>query len=346
MRIRFCIYSIVLAIAVCSVGASAMADSTHVEDILESPFLKLELDAEVSIPQNDLQLSVYETDYPNTDAQSWLEMFSGNSRYENQYIDVSEHDISFERSNMHAKYFSQEARLSVYYDENKDVTVWWNFAKIGEQAPGISTAPSQAIELAQEWVDQLKTTVGWDGFVMSACYAMPSISPVAFQKQNDPISLEEETNSRTGFYIVEFVRDLAGVAVAFDKWPYLDDTQADLYGDVLQIYLDDEGIFSVKGYYRNYKELRKEYIQISLEDAIEILRENMDYVRFYADDPQCIISEIGLSYRLVQVYPTYRDDACVRTEVRPVWRFASEVNRFRPDVFVMFVDAITGEVLP
>ena len=58
------------------------------------------------------------------------------------------------------------------------------------------------------------------------------------------------------------------------------------------------------------------------------------------------ISEIELTYRLQPLPDAQEDNAQIELETRPAWRFASSTNRNMDNVFVLFIDAITGEVLP
>jgi hypothetical protein len=135
--------------------------------------------------------------------------------------------------------------------------------------------------------------------------------------------------------------------LAIDAPSAKDDTMSyEFYGDVLQLYVDDGGVFRAEGYCRSYAKVKTEPLNTSLDEAIAILRENMDYVVFYPEGDTTVISEIGLCYRLVQTLPTHDKDVNARAEARPAWRFASCTKRKGQDTFVMFVDAVTGEVLP
>lgn len=87
-------------------------------------------------------------------------------------------------------------------------------------------------------------------------------------------------------------------------------------------------------------------LQVTLNEAIEILRQNMDYAECYPEEMPCEITQISLCYRLVQMLPVSDEDAAVKMEARPAWRFASNINRWDQQTFFMFVDAVTGEVLP
>ncbi|NLV58302.1 MAG: hypothetical protein GXY67_05985 [Clostridiales bacterium] len=339
------------------IPATAEGGVQHIEKTLESPFLKLELNADVSVPKENTQLTIYETDYARSDAAKWIEMFFDSAdaavedgvngqANEKRNLFYPEIERKYGEGDVYTRYIAYEARVYVDYREH-EVTDWWNMAKVDSQAEGLKTIPDQAKTTALEWTNRLASTIGWDGLTLSACYTMPAAFPgVVPGATPDPQYVGAVDTNPTGFYIVEFNRVLSGIPVAIDKLPYSDDTKADLYGDVLQVYIDDDGIFRVRGYYRSFVETKKEPMTISLDDAIQILQDNMDYVAFYPEEATSVISEIGLCYRLVQILDTSDKDVNARTEARPAWRFASSVNRNMSDVFVIFIDAVTGEVLP
>lgn len=337
-------------------AATAAAETTeksaiHVEQTLQSPFLKLDLNADVTVYEKGTPLTIYTTDYARSDSAKWIEMFFGSADADVQdLVQVDEKNRSYypdiertyEKGDVFAHYTAYETRLYVTYEEF-EITRWWSYAQIDEQAQGLHTTPQQAKDIAWDWVNRLDEIIGWDGFKLSACYTMPA---VIFGMMPDAQVEESEDESLLGYYVVEFDRVLSGIPVAHDEPPYTDDTKTDMRSDVIQIYIDDRGIFLVEGQYRSFLEAKNEQLLISLDDAIGILRDHMDYVMFYPEEPNCEIDEMSLCYRLVQTLDTSDKDVNARMEARPAWRFASGVNRHMTDVFVMFIDAVTGEVLP
>lgn len=334
-----------LVIVMSLTGTMATAESMHIERILESPFLTLKLDADVILPEPGKQMVVYETDHINIDAESWARMFSHDITFSGEMVERPNGDYLLRHGDMLARYFHNEARVYARYS-SKEVSTWWDYAQKGIQAVGLSTTPQQAADISQEWIDKLNDILGWDGYVLSACYSMPAAVEGVMPGQEMDNAASDESMDATGYYIVEYVRSLDGYHVAYDKSPYVDETLAFLDGDQIQIYIDDDGIFRVDGFCRSYTAKQTETIQIPIEEAIGILEDNMDYVVCYPDETPCIINEIQLCYRLVQTLPTSDSDACVRTVARPVWRFASRINRNESDVFFIYIDAITGEVIP
>lgn len=333
------VWSLTLLMLFCA--STAAAETIHVDQTLESMFITLHLDADVENLEKGTPLTIYATDYPMLDAQSWAKMFGGDATN----VQTDGKSISLKQNGMFAKYFREEARLGVSYSA-KDYFEGWAFATKGQQATGLTTTPEEAQTIAQAWIDQLNTTLGWDGYVFSACYTMPSeaewdehVGASGFQRKDgsDP----------SGCYVVEFVKMLGNYSVAYDQSPYWDiSTSPYTKGDHIQITVDDTGIGDIEGYCRSYEVSEMATLQVTLNEAIEILRQNMDYAECYPEEMPCEITQISLCYRLVQMLPVSDEDAAVKMEARPAWRFASNINRWDQQTFFMFVDAVTGEVLP
>lgn len=331
----------VLAVFMLSGASPAAAEMIHVDQTLESKFLTLHLDADVENLEKGMPLTIYATDYPMLDAQNWAEMFDGDAAS----IKYNGRSLLLEQNGVAATYWPKEARLGIRYSLT-DHLIAWSDATKGEQAAGLTTTPEEAQATAQAWIDQLNTTLGWDGYVFSACYTMPADDEwdeffgASELQQNDG-------SASSGCYVVEFVRMLGDYSVAYDQSPYLDIiTSLDTKGDHIQIIVDDDGIVYIKGYCRSYEARETAALQITLDEAIALLRENMDYAECYPEEMPCEITEISLCYRLVQTLPRSDEDAAVKMEARPAWRFASDINRWDQQTFFLFVDAITGEVLP
>ena len=73
----------------------------------------------------------------------------------------------------------------------------------------------------------------------------------------------------------------------------------------------------------------------------------MDYVDAFPeeDGDGFTIQEVGLYWRLVPELKEDDMDYHAIMTVRPAWRFASGICRNQTNVFVMYIDAETGEVL-
>lgn len=317
---------------------SALADSVHVNELITSPVFELQLDADVEMPPIDIKL--YETNGIDITLDKMTEFF-GDGEHKTVESDFDDGYI-YDDGKIRASYFPDEARIAVTYME-QDYTIGWTKAKTNEQAEGLTTTPEQATAMAQKWVDEFTGAFGLEGYKLNTCYTMP---PYVFEEEIKNGAINELGEPLTGCYIVEFDRQMDGIAVSRDISPYMYmETEFIADGDVLAVMVDDRGIVEIDVNCRNYVEKSTETIQIQFEDAMEIFRENMDYVECYPEMP-CVIDEISLCYRLVQHLPEYDENALVCTQVRPFWRFASDVGRFnRTDVYFLLIDAITGEVI-
>lgn len=325
--------------------SAVAAETIHVDQTLESAFLTLHLDADIEKLPQGTPLTVYETDYPPLDAQSWVKMFPDEAIKQVEMFSDKK-NLSIEMNEMYAKYFSEEARLGYRYVLKDYFRIWEN-ATVGQQATGLQITPEQAINMAQVWIDKFQDVSGWNGYILDSCYTMPSEKEYyeILAAMGIDISYDDEITTE-GCYVVEYVKNLTGYTVAYDYSPYIDERKADTRGDYIQLFIDDSGIGYVTGYGRSYNAMGTESLQITLDEAIDILRENMDYAECYPDEMPCEITEISLCYRLVQTLPVSDKDAAVRMEARPAWRFAAGINRWNQQVFFMFIDAVTGEVLP
>lgn len=339
--VLLCIQSIAWA-GMSALAEESLGETRHVDEVLESEYVTLILSADVQIPDGALSFPIYTSDYPPVDDALWCEAFFGSADApvtdELEGADLEDEGIArpeFHRvlsmGDIFTLYSAREARLSVSYGSVEYLSDW-HAAQEGAQAEGLETTPDEARAAAQIWIDSLRT-LGWDGFQISACYAMPAAV------------LEEPMGA---FYIVEFTRELNGIPLAFDYPPRSGSiySQVRLYGDVMKIYINDQGIFRAEGYCRSYSETNTVELSVSLDDAIAILRDNMDYVNASNESSTFEVTEIGLCYRLVQQLPSSDPDVQAKAEARPVWRFSSGINRNQTDTFTMFVDAATGEVLP
>ncbi len=342
MKLRNCalICAALTALTLCS---QAPAQAEHLDLTLTSPFLTLNIDADVAIPPGDA-LAVYATDYAPSTEEAWQRMFFGDvgSALENR---AREYDADAELEYAHvmkldgrfASYAAYGADLWVVY---RDVGIMMDYANAtpGAQAEGISTTPDQARAMALEWRDQLEAGLGWTGLELGVCYTMPPDGNMD-KRRFDP----NYVTNTTGYYIVELRRIVDGIPVAMDSMP--DRTALELYGDGLRVYIDDAGIFLVEGSYRSFIEQSNSPIAVPLEEALRILEQNMDYAPCYPPDGNVEIREVGLCYRLERSKAEWEHDVDARVQARPAWRFAAQVNYNQTDVFVMFIDALTGEVL-
>lgn len=356
-KLRLCLITVIctLSTILCSLNGyceTLSADTKHIEQTLQSAFVSLSMNADVMIPDESTLFKVYTTDYGRASDPAWKTMFFGdpNALVKDEWVgwDLEKNQVfypelehKYSQGNILVGYDAHRARLFAQY-RDVEVLIQWGKAKEDIQADGLKTTPSKATSIAQQWVNSLAGTIGWKEYSMATCWTFP---PTPAYILSDQPNAENQT--ATGFYIVEFRRIVDNLPIAIDSPRGDDDTRSrQLYGDVLQIFIDDSGVFRVDGFYRSFIEEKTERLNITLENAINTLSENMDFVSFFQTDDVTEINEIELCYRLVQSLPTHDKDVNAITQARPAWRFASCIKRNGHDPFVMFIDAITGEILP
>ncbi len=191
--------------------------------------------------------------------------------------------------------------------------------------------------MAQEWVNGFQETTGWTGLHFSACYAIP---------KNNHQRVREKNELTTGFYVVEFSHVLDDPSIASDD--YVPDAVIEdlpMLGEGIRARMDDQGIYRVDGVYRAYTQTKALPLSVSLENALKAVQANIDAAPFYREDDTFQITQIALCYRPMQT--SNGKDADAHLEARPVWRFASAIARDGiNDRFVLFVDAVTGAIVP
>lgn len=323
------------------------ASLIHVSQEMTSPFLHLVIDADVQPVEIGTRLPTYKTNYPSSTKEAWLEVFFGDPQAEvvdsfagkskeallSNLITDADRERAYslgEKSTRYQSYF-----CSLFYTATNRELVRNVFSMVeGAQAEGLALSPEDAIEVAESWIQQLSSNLGWQGFSFAHCYALP---------RGDSSIVEDPLNYvDTGMYLVEFERYLHDIPVARDVFSF-----SDVEGDLLQLYIDDSGILCIDGICREYTELNAVTIHISLEKALEILHDQMDFVRAFPDDDNdgFVIREAGLCWRLIPTLTQDNWDYNAVMEARPAWRFASGICRNQTDVFVIYIDAETGEVL-
>lgn len=347
---RMAAFILVLCLSAASLAEGDEAnqhDLIHLSREMTSPFLRLVIDADVAPVAVGTRLPTYVSDYPSSDKAAWLEVFFGDPHAEvvdgfagkrpeellASRITDADRERAYSLGNRSTRYQAYFCAL-VYSATEREIVNNVAFAVENAHADGVVLSPDQARDIAQSWVDQLSSKLGWQGFQWRHTYALPS--------NNGEVVEDLENYIATGIYLVEYERFLSGLPIARDVFP-----RSEVEGDVLQLYIDDSGILCVDGICRSYAEQGSAVVQVSLEEALAILEENMDYVNAFPDDggDGFTIREAGLCYRLIpQLNGDDLNYHAIMT-ARPAWRFASGVCRNQTDVFVMYIDAETGEVL-
>ncbi len=319
----------------------------HISKEITSPFLHLVINADVHPVETGTQVPIYRTNYATSTKEAWLEVFFGDPQAKiidsfegksteellSNLVTDAECERAYTSGEKHTRYQSYFCAL-VYNATEKEIVRNLSAAVEGIQVDDLSITPEQAQGIAQGWIDQFSDKLGWKGFLWKDTYALPANAGDHAEDSENYIA--------TGIYLVEYERFLNGIPVARDVLP-----SSEVEGDVLQLYMDDSGLLRIDGICRSYEAQGSAVINISLEDALIILEENMDYIHAFPDDGSdgFSIQEAGLCWRLVPERNGDDMDYHAIMTARPAWRFASGVCRMQTNVFVMYIDAETGEVL-
>ena len=210
---------------------------------------------------------------------------------------------------------------SFIYRKDSDWEFLVNYADAEEntQAPTLSMSPEEAYQSAEAFVKSL----GLTGFAVERCCTM--------------INRDFDTDEVTGhFYSVLLVRERTpGIIDIPDMKIYENPKMFELYGDHLYVFITDEGIQLVSGYIRDAEPI-EEIQTITPEEAVEIAKDNIDYVNAFADDGVFSAEDVRIMY--LPIKTENGDIYC-----RPVWRIASGIAYYDTTTFVLYIDAQTGE---
>ncbi len=211
----------------------------------------------------------------------------------------------------------------------------------------------KAKKAADYYIESFKK-LGWDGLKFSNIYRMPGYNNSNRNQKGGP------------FYVVHYRHFLDNIPIASDRRnaytpregsnPKLSpDYRAFDYEhkavstpDEMLVMADDDGVFRIDGAYRAFAPVKQEQINISFDDAVNILADNMDYskILYIEKESTLNVSQIELCYRLTSLHDFQDTYFNIETETRPAWRFASKTCRDgESNIFYIFIDAVTGEIL-
>ena len=314
-----------------------------VKDTFQSEYLTLHLDAAVHAPNVDEAVEIFQSTFAVIDPDRFKAFIFGNDaevidewnamtplqkkqsrmrfpEHELYYgAQVNGHDIS-------TRYDVHNCALSIRFDHADYLLNWYEAEIVPE-----STLSTQ-MEESNHYIKGL-ADLGLDDLTFQNVYLIPQSK------------IFDDPAYRNPFYIAVYSRMLNHIPVAVDTIRWHIPGITPIYGpDEMLIMMDEDGVFRIAGHYREYKAIATERIRISLADALIILKENMDYAPI-RNQTESTISEIEFCYRLSPVVSPDSLDYNIIVEARPAWRFASKTNRNMESEFIMFIDAITGEVL-
>lgn len=328
-------------------ACSAFAEDTpvmHISEEWASPSLRLVINADAVPVAVGTRLPVYETDYATSDREAWLAVFFGDPHADvtddlagksgeallAARITDADRERAYSLGSRHTRYQSWFCALT-YSATAREIVRNIPAAVENAQAEGIAFSPEQARETAQTWIDRFGSILGWKNFQWARTYALPP---------SDGRTAENGNYIATGLYLLEYERFLGGVPVARDVLP-----GSETEGDLMQLYLDDSGVLRIDGICRSYVAQGSAVVRISLEEALDILKEHAAAVPAFPDNGSFTVREAGLCYRLVPELSKDDLDYHALMTARPAWRFASGICRNQTNVFAMYIDAETGEIL-
>ena len=334
-------------IGLLAAACSAFAEDTsflHISEAWSAPSLHFVIDADVMPVEAGTRLPVYETDYAPSTKEAWLAVFFGDPHADvtdsfagksqeallSARVTDADRERAYSLGNIHTRYQACFCALT-YSATARELIRNIPAAVENAQAEGVALSPEQARAAAQGWIDRFSSALGWKNFQWAHTYALPP---------GDGRTVENENYVSTGLYLVEYERFLNGIPVARDVLP-----GSETEGDLMQFYLDGSGVLRIDGVCRSYTEQGSAPVRVSLEEAIGILKEHADFVPAFPDSGGFILREAGLCYRLVPELREDDPDYHAVMAARPAWRFASGICRNQTNVFVLYIDAETGEVL-
>lgn len=328
-------------------ACSAFAEDTslvHISEEWTGPSVRLVIDADAVPVAVGTRLPVYETDYAPSTREAWLAVFFGDA-----HADVMDDLAGKSREALLSARITDAGRERAYFLGTRSTRYQAYFCALtysataqeiirnipaaleNAQAEGVALSPGQARATAQTWIDRFSSVLGWKDFQWTRTYALPL---------NDGRTADSANYIATSLYLVEYERFLSGIPVARDVLPY-----SETEGDLMQLYLDASGVLRIDGICRSYTAQGSAVVNISLAEALGILKAHAAAVPAFPDDGSFTIREAGLCYRLVPKLQEDDPDCHAVMVARPAWRFASGICRNQTNVFVLYIDAETGEVL-
>lgn len=321
-------------------------DGDHILRSIKGEYLTLEIDTHVQTPQANQTIKIYQSTYGTIDQDKFKELFFGSGvkvtnkieqltpeQLRQSMIRNPEHQLLFEAmvedSNISTRYDVYYCYLSVMFDDYDRLINWY------DAVPNQTNEHSAIRDKADYYIDGL-ANLGWSEYRFEDVFRIPGTGKDDRNTKGNP------------FQIAVYRRVIDGIPVAVDdsRWNIMV-TRRIMFPDEMLVMMDDKGVFRIHGSYRVYSPVREEQIMITLEDALRILEENVDYspILSLSKDSTVNLSQIELCYRLKPLSTFGDPDYNIELETRPAWRFATKTNRNMDNEFIMFIDAITGEVM-
>lgn len=321
-------------------------EASVVKQMIQSEGLTLALDAQVKTPMKGENVSIYQSAFATIDKKAFQKLVFGSGvkvgeelkkrtaqELKEWQIRFPEHELYFDArikgKPISTRYDVNLCALHVRFDDYDRLVNWY------DALPNQLGSYPASKEQADHFIDGL-ADLGWNNLLYQDVFLIPGTG-------------KSDKNSKGGpFQIVAYRRVIDGIPVAADAlFPDGPNSFSIDEPDEMLIMTDEEGVFRIEGNYRFYQAVRKEKISISLDDALRILEKNVEGSRFVKAGAkrEAAIKQIEFCYRLKPLLPPGHEDYKIELETRPAWRFATKTNRYMDEEFVMFIDAVSGEVI-
>ena len=357
----------VLALTACQLSPSQMLDRmplegqtlSHVKKTIEGELIKLNIDIDVT-EYPDKAFGVYDARPLKVDHDAWFDyFFPGIDRSEisnvfpDSYFETHEYkDQEFTMKSLRESFYYDNygvGRESGYYKfRDDDITTQysriasWFYYGIG--APfhiaenNENTANEADIQQAESLSDAFMDFIAKDQLVRTSC-------DIAQKKKDGKV-----------IYVTRYDRLIEGLPLFIDHYDWMYEHEKPIDAESFEICVMDGEVVRAMGFIRE-TEKRESFPIIALEQALNILTLNVDTVSAFTQDyidgitekSEFDINKIELAY-----YPVLIEDAELLKSFagrrayatyRPAWCIASGERSGNTDVFVMVIDAITGEVI-
>ena len=323
---------------------------SHVNKAIEGELIKLNIDIDVT-EYPDKEFCVYDARPLKVDHDAWFDyFFPGIDRSDltHMYEGMNPEDFAFndeltvQLSNETFAYYlgdiDEIEKLAAYV-----MTISWFTFEQGDHVHHLSEEykllVNQSLKRnAEEKSDALMAFVAGDQLIRTS------------------YDMAQTGEGEKTVYIFRYIRFIYGIPLFVNEPVWKSGYEQPIDAEGVEVWVIDGEVVCAHGVVRNI-EKRESYPIIPLEQALNILTLNVDTVSAFTQDyidgitekSEFDINKIELAY-----YPVLIEDAELLKSFagrrayatyRPAWCIASGERSGNTDVFVMVIDAITGEVI-
>ena len=352
------LFIVMLALTACQLFTSQMLDRmplegqtlSHVKKTIEGRIIKLNIDIDVT-EYADKEFGVYDACPLKIDHEVWFDyFFPGIDRSELTHIYDGINPDDFEYNDELTVQLSNET-FAYYLGDIDEIeklaayvmTISWFTFQQGDHSHHI--AENNTLKINEE--DKRDAEALGDAFMAFVA------GDRLVRTSSDTVQTEEDEKA---VCILRYDRLIEGLPLFVDKPLWLYDESEPLDTEGIDVWIMDGKVVCAHGFIRDI-EKQESFPIIALEQALNILTLYVDTVNAFTQDyidgitekSEFDINKIELAY-----YPVLIEDAELLKSFagrrayatyRPAWCIASGERSGNTDVFVMVIDAITGEVI-